>query len=280
MREIVLVKLGGSLITDKRRPRSLRPMVLARLAREIRDVAAAHPGGLVVGHGSGSFGHVPAREFGLHEGLSDPAQRPGIAATQAEAAALHHQVLDALRRCGAEPFSLAPSAAVVAAAGRPVAIRTEPLELALELGLVPVVFGDVAMDRERGVAILSTEAVFEALVEAFDDLEAAGAEGSRALAVRRAFWLGETEGVYDAAGRTVPRVTEDNAAAVLEAADGAAGTDVTGGMRHRLETALRLAGRGVASWILDGREPGILARALAGDPVPGTVVPAVVEGPG
>ncbi len=274
MREIVLVKLGGSLITDKRRPGSLRPMTLARLAREIRDVAAADPGGLVVGHGSGSFGHVPAREYGLHEGLREPGQRPGVAATQAEAAALHLHVLDALRRCGAEPFSFAPSAAAVAASGRAVEIGTEPLELALELGLVPVVFGDVVMDRERGVAILSTEAVFEALVEAFGEHETTGAEGSRRVAVRRAFWLGETAGIYDAAGATVPRVTEHNAAAVLESAAGSAGTDVTGGMRHRLETALRLAGRGVSSWILDGREPGILARALEGGEVPGTVVAA------
>ncbi len=275
-RELVLVKLGGSLITDKRRPRTLRPRVLARLARELRDAAAALPGGLVVGHGSGSFGHVPAREFGLDEGIRQPGQRPGIPATQAEAAALHYLVVEALRRSGAEPFSFAPSAAMVTSAGRVVEVRTEPLELALELGLLPVVYGDVAMDRERGVAILSTEAVFEALVDALGAGAASGAGRGRALAVRRIFWLGETAGIYDGAGHTVPRVTGENAAEVLEAATGAAGTDVTGGMRLRLESALRLAAAGVASSILDGREPGILARALAGEEVAGTLVPAFV----
>jgi len=49
---------------------------------------------------------------------------------------------------------------------------------------------------------------------------------------------------------------------------------VTGGMAHRLDTALALAGRGVRSWIGDGTREGTLARALIGEEVGGTVVPA------
>ena len=83
-------------------------------------------------------------------------------------------------------------------------------------------------------------------------------------------WLGETEGVYDRRGALVPLVTRANLRRVLTAAGAAAGTDVTGGMRHRLETAAALARLGVESWILDGRAPGRLAQALAGAPVPAT----------
>ncbi len=53
---------------------------------------------------------------------------------------------------------------------------------------------------------------------------------------------------------------------------GAAGTDVTGGMRHRIEAAWRLAELGVRSWIVDGRVPGNLERAARGESVAGTLV--------
>jgi isopentenyl phosphate kinase len=56
--ELVFLKLGGSLITDKDTPRSPRRDVLARLAAEILYAHRQRPQmQLVIGHGSGSFGH-------------------------------------------------------------------------------------------------------------------------------------------------------------------------------------------------------------------------------
>jgi isopentenyl phosphate kinase len=114
------------------------------------------------------------------------------------------------------------------------------------------------------VAICSTERVFLALAERLP------AHGYRA---ERAFWLGDTAGVLDAEGSTRAEITPgDLAAAAIAGA--AAGTDVTGGMRHRLETALALARRDVPSLIFDATVPGRLAAALRGEAVPGTRVTA------
>jgi isopentenyl phosphate kinase len=279
---VVLVKLGGSLITDKRRPATARPAVLRRLAREI--AGALFPAGtggtgpalrLVVGHGSGSFGHVAAARAGLHRGplaREDRATLAGITATQTAARDLHRRVVAALDRAGALPFSIAPGAALFAATGRPAAFAVEPVALALALGLTPVVFGDVVLDREWGAAIASTEAVFAELAARLARWR------DPRFRVTRAIWAGATDGVYDRRGRTVAEVTAANADAVRAAARGAAGTDVTGGMLHRLDTALALAAAGVESWIVDGTVRGRLARVLAGEPVPGTRVPAPAAG--
>ncbi len=347
MTELVLLKLGGSLITDKRRPDTVRQEVLERLAREIslavRAVAETEgavtgqaresSGGrlLIVGHGSGSFGHAAAARAGVHEGLgpvgagagagagvgpgagvgaaSDAAAHrrarlAGVSETQERAAALHRLVLDALRGAGLTPFSVAPSSALVAAGGRPEHLAAEPVALALSAGLLPVVFGDVVMDREQGCAICSTESVFLALERA---LSAGGSESEspgtsspthlhagpshdRAASgwrVRHALWAGATPGVLDADGQPIESLTPSAADAARTAARGAAGTDVTGGMLHRIEAAVELARRGVDSLIFDGRVPGALATALATalreptsdgapgtapDPVPGTRV--------
>ena len=262
--DVILVKLGGSLITDKGQPETARPQAIERLAAEIaRGAELVAPARLIVGHGSGSFGHVAAARYEIAGGLSSRSQLPGISLTQERAAALHWQVVAALAAAGALPFSLAPSSALVTAGRSPVAFADEPLLLALERGLLPVIYGDVVLDRERGVAICSTESLFALLAQRLPE---------RGVSVRRTIWLGETAGVYGRDGGLLPLLTRSDLDAAGTAIGGSAGTDVTGGMRHRVETALALADLGVPSLIADGQVPGLLESALAGEEVPGTIV--------
>lgn len=260
--DIFLIKLGGSLITDKARPETSRPEVIARLAREI---AGAAPFRLIVGHGSGSFGHVAARRYGIAEGIRSADQLPGIALTQQRAAALHRLVVEALAEAGALPYSIAPSSCMVTAAGRPAAFADEPLLRALENGLLPVLYGDVVMDRDQGAAICSTEQVFETVARCLLD---------RGWTVRRALWLGETDGLYDESGRTIPRLSAASFEEATRSIGAPRGTDVTGGMRLRVETALTLAKMGIPSLLLNGLTPGLLEKALRGEAVQGTEISA------
>ncbi len=216
-----------------------------------------------MGHGSGSFGHFAARHSGIAEGLHYPEQLTGLSLTQQQAATLHRLVVKELFTAGATPFSIAPSSAIVAAAGRPVAFLEEPLFLALRNGLLPVLYGDVVMDREQGVAICSTEQVFETVAQSLLD---------RGWTIRRALWFGETDGLWDADGRTVPRLSAATFGEAAGAIGEPAGTDVTGGMLHRVETALALARLGIPSLLLNGLRPHVLEAALLGEEVPGTEV--------
>ncbi len=253
---LTLVKLGGSLITDKTKPRTVEKERLGRLAAEI--AAGWSGGGLLVGHGSGSFGHPEAKAAGLVGGaggrrLDSPADRMGIARTQAAAQALHRLIVSSLVDAGVPAYSQPPSGFLVTDDGKPHGPPPEPLAEALRLGMAPVTMGDVAMDRCRGAAIVSTETVFEFL---------AGALPTLGITVRRAVWLGVVPGVLDGEGRLIPRIDASNIEAALAAAGGSAAVDVTGGMEHRLVTAWRLAGAGVESLIIDGREPGLLESVL------------------
>jgi isopentenyl phosphate kinase len=270
---LLLVKWGGSLITDKRTPETPRPAEIARLAGELADgLPAARRRGLavVLGHGSGSFGPVAAARHRRAEGRRggdgerDAAQLAGVGETQTRAAARHRLVLDALAVAGVPAFSIAPSSMLVAEDGETAACFAEPVARALAAGLLPVVYGDVVTDRRRGVAIASTERVFLALSAALP------AHGWRAA---EALWLGDTPGVYDDAGRPLASLSPAEAARL--APGGSAGTDVTGGMAHRLAAAVRLAEQGVVSTIADGGEVGLLAAHLAGRDTPGTRLAAV-----
>ena len=265
MGAISFIKLGGSLITDKRREKHARGEVITRLAQEIAALRRQSEGRWIVGHGSGSFGHVEAHRHEIHRGVRAPEQLPGLAATADEAARLHRMVTGALRSAGESPFSFAPSSAMITVAGLPEALYLEPLRRALDLGLLPVTYGDVVMDREQGCSICSTETLFVRLVAAFQE---------RGLEVSRVFWLGETDGIYDDSGATIAEIAAADAGPIRERVEGAQGVDVTGGMRHRLEATLELAHRGVTSWVGNGLEPGRLGRVVAGEAVPGTWIRA------
>ncbi len=259
--DLVMVKLGGSLITDKRGDCAPRLEIIERLAGEI---AAAQPGmreRILLGHGSGSFGHASAARHGVGGGPLTTRARAGVSETRARAAELHALVTSKLLDAGLSPFTWAPSSALMSRAGAASRGDIEPLLAALDLGLLPVTYGDVVLDREWGAAICSTEAVLGYLSSRLR---------RRGHRVRRALWLGVTGGIYDSKGEPVPRVDRSNHRRVRRMIGAVDGTDVTGGMLLRLETARALARRGIESWIVDGRVPGRLTAGLLGKRMPGT----------
>ncbi|MBU0494151.1 MAG: isopentenyl phosphate kinase family protein [Chloroflexi bacterium] len=255
--ELTLVKLGGSLITDKTQPFTPRPAVLARLAAEIHE-ALDTTGPLVIGHGSGSFGHVAAARYRTHEGLVGPDSVRGWAEVHDAAARLNRIVVGALLEADVPAVSVPPSAGCVAVNRRITRWELAPLRRLLDAGLVPVPYGDVVPDGAQGCAIASTEELFWYLSTAFP--------------VRRVIMVGRVDGVLRGDGQLVQTLTANGFEELRENLVGAAGVDVTGGMLQKVEYLLALAARGVPGLILNGNVPGRLRDALLGEDVTGTVI--------
>ncbi len=260
---IILIKLGGSLLTDKQTAETARHDQIARLAQELATARKETGRRVILGHGSGSFGHAAATRFRITEGFDDPGQRTGASATQDAAARLNRIVIDALLAAGESPYVLVPSSFLLARLGRPAKGKVETFTVALDRGFLPVTYGDLLLDTELGVSIASTEAVLAFLA-------------TRLLKSRQpvshAYWFGDTEGVFDASGELIEQIHPQDLNRLRPTLGGARGFDVTGGMYHRVETAVRLAELGVTSWIADGTSPGLIASALRGETVPGTCV--------
>jgi isopentenyl phosphate kinase len=257
------IKLGGSLITDKLKPHTPRLEILASLASEIAATRAARPDfRLVVGHGSGSFGHVPARRYGTRQGVHTSQEWLGFAEVWLEAAALNRLVIDALAAAGLPVISFPPSASAIAADGKVDTWELAPLQAALQAGLLPVIQGDTIIDRVRGGTILSTEDLFEHLAVQ--------------LRPERILLAGIEPGVwadYPACTQLIPEITPQNFAQATPVLDGSAATDVTGGMASKVQQSLALVEQvpGLEILIFSGEEPGALQRALAGERL-GTLV--------
>lgn len=257
------LKLGGSLITDKNRPHTPRLEVLARLANE---VAAAHRRfpelKLVLGHGSGSFGHVPAQRYNTRRGVHTQIEWQGFIEVWREAAALNRFVLDAFAEAGLPVIAFPPSASLTARDGRVASWDISPLISALRVDLVPVVYGDVVFDQARGGTIFSTEDLFDYL--------------ARQLRPGRILLAGLEPGVwadYPRCTHLVTEITPENLAQIIPALGGSAATDVTGGMYSKVQQSLALvqAVPGLEVRIFSAEMPGMILRALAGDPL-GTLI--------
>jgi isopentenyl phosphate kinase len=245
------LKLGGSLVTDKTRAYTARHEHLARLAGEVRQALDAAPDlRLVVGHGSGSFGHWAARPHGTRQGVHTPAQWRGYTEVAAAAARLNRIVADAFLEAGVPVLSVQPSASARCHDYTLMYLDTRPIHAALAQGLVPLVYGDVALDDVHGGTIVSTEDVFVYLADE--------------LAPARILLLGEVDGVLDPAGAVIPCITPADLPTLREALTGSAGVDVTGGMADKVARMVELVQRHpeMCVHILTGSEPDLLARVL------------------
>jgi isopentenyl phosphate kinase len=248
---VVFLKLGGSLITDKTRAYTARHESLARLAGEVRQALdAASDLNLLIGHGSGSFGHWAARPYGTRQGVRTPAQWRGYAEVAAAAARLNRIVTDAFLEAGVPVLSVQPSASARCSDGALKALDTGPIHAALAQGLVPLVYGDVALDDVRGGTIISTEDVFLYLA---DELRPA-----------RILLLGQVPGVLGRDGTVIAHITPGDLPALRQALTGSEAVDVTGGMADKVARMVELVQRHPETCvhILTGTQPGLLTRAL------------------
>jgi len=258
---LIFLKLGGSLITDKFTPRTPRLAVLERLAKEIQAGLAENPAlRVLLGHGSGSFGHYSGSQHHTREGVSTPEEWLGFAEVWGDAADLNRLVMTALRQAGLPAVAFPPSATILTRNRQIISWELSQIETALENNLLPVVFGDVVFDETRGGTILSTEDLFVHLAATFKP--------------DRILLAGQDPGVwqdYPACSRLYKEITPANREDLGDRVNPSEAIDVTGGMGDKVHQMLDLISSSppLEAVIFSGAEPGNIQRALAGDS-PGT----------
>ena len=259
----VFIKLGGSLITDKRVARSFRRDVTRNIAQQLAQIRAQRPGlRILLGHGSGSFGHFEARKYDIGDGIASEEQRLAHARVGAVAAELTALVRAELLEAGLPALRFPPSALLTTSNRRIDWLTLDALRVALEHGYFPLTHGDIMLDRAIGGAIISTETVFAALAEPLDATEI--------------ILLGEVDGVLDSNGSVVPRITPDCLPALLPTLGASHGVDVTGGMLHKVAAMVELVSQrpSLSVTIANGRRDGILLDLLLRDQAHGTRIVA------
>jgi isopentenyl phosphate kinase len=256
---LVFLKLGGSLLGDKRRRRSFRAAAVRRLAGEISSAREKQPGmRLLLAHGGGGFAHFPAEQHRTREGLAGGGGWRGFAETRRGVLELNARVLDALARGGLHPTLVSPSAGLIARDGQVRRWDLRVIRALLKDGQIPLIHGDAVLDERRGFTILSTEELFDFL--------------AGRLHPERIILACDVEGVYLAHPRRLARcVDRKDIAEILlalraEVPQRADWPDVTGGMLAKVERLHKIARRipGLDARIVSGLNAGTVESALCG----------------
>ena len=259
--DLVFIKLGGSLITDKDRTESADTAMLTSLIGEIADLRKKHPTlKLLLGHGSGSFGHHAARQFGTRDGVFSAADWQGYQSVWASARRLNQIVVEACQQAQLPVLGFPPSASVVTDNHAIHTWELAPVKSALQAGLIPLVFGDVVTDLAIGGTILSTEDLFYHL--------------ALTLKPGRILLAGEEEAVFsDFPHNKQPLSFISKDAEKTTYLQGSVSLDVTGGMLSKVQLMQKLCRElpGLQAVIFSGRTPRNLVRILEGKPI-GTLI--------
>ncbi len=151
MKNVMLIKFGGSLITDKDQPFTAKPQMLDQLACEFREIKTAFPEtNFILGHGSGSFGHNVAKKYKTRSGIKKPSDWQGFVEVWAAARSLNTIFLDAFLKNKVNCISFPPSGIFKSNKGLASAAFLDPMIAALEAGITPILYGDVIFDDSNG----------------------------------------------------------------------------------------------------------------------------------
>ncbi len=161
---MIIVKAGGSAITDKTKESTPRVDVIESIAYQLSSSEEK----IILVHGGGSYGHFPAKKFELHLGFKNEQQIEGVSYTRHSMTVLNQIVVSSLMKHKIPAVSLQPSACFLCTRGRISLSFLEPLKAFLDLGLMPVLYGDVVTDSEMGFCILSGDQIVSYLSEKFN----------------------------------------------------------------------------------------------------------------
>lgn len=263
-KKVNLIKLGGSIITNKEIPMTLRANVLQRLVKEIALAREKAPNELfIVGHGQGSFAHVPATKYKTMDGFINDESVLGMAIVQDSAASLNRLVVREFLNNEVPAVSFYASNTIVTDKRKEKSFCVDVLWHYLNKGLLPVTCGDVLVDDKQGCTIWSTEQILAFLANYLAD---------RDFEVKKIVHVTEVAGFLDHNGQVIKEINKDNWSSLKKMLNSTRGFDVTGGMGLKVEESLALAKKGIKSCILSGMEKGNLLSALLGQSFIGTEI--------
>ena len=254
MDDLVFIKWGGSLITEKDKPLTQRPDVIMNLSLELADLIWDNPTTkFVLGHGSGSFGHSVAKRYHTFEGIHSSAGWQGFTEVWYAARTLNNIIMTSLQKSGVHCMTFQPSSSILTKNRQIQDYFYLPIIRALESKILPVVYGDVVFDETLGGSILSTEDIFNFLAKKLlpSRILLAGLEES--------IWLDFPE-----KNNRIRKITNANFDLIKNNIGKSTSVDVTGGMIEKVRIMLDLINGNpkLKIAIFSGKIKGNITRAL------------------
>lgn len=264
--ETTVIKLGGSLLTDKTKPYSLRLDVIKQIASEIKQCMDEGIGGrFVIVQGVGSYGHPPVLEYKLYKGFIAEEQLWQISWTQSKVDELRRALAESLQVEGIPVIMFTTSSIFSSTEQELDEANMKPLAGYLGIGMVPLIGGDMIYDTGIGFRVMSGDLIAYYLAKELD--------------ATRLIFATDVKGVSDkdpktfSDARLLQGVKTSEIPRIIDEIKGNNPHDASGAIVGKLQTiqkAAPLIKKGLDVAILSMMEPGTLRAYLKGEPVKAT----------
>jgi isopentenyl phosphate kinase len=247
---MIILKLGGSVITQKAKKGQFRKKIMDNLAKQINRANQE----IILVHGAGSFGHIPAEKYKLNEGYLHERQIHGFSLTHGMVQKLNSLVLDSLQHYGIPAVSLPPHTILTLDNHKLIDLNVNLFEQYLYNKFVPVTFGDVVLDKKLTFSICSGDLLVQALTTYFRP--------------EKAIFAIDEDGLYTSNPKInknaefIRSTTLQELEQYQTPADNHA--DVTRGMQGKIDTIKKISRSGINIVLVNGNKPDRLYNILTG----------------
>jgi isopentenyl phosphate kinase len=265
-KKIAVIKLGGSLLTEKSTPYKIREGILEAVAHELKEcIDLGLIESLVLIHGVGSYGHPPVIEYKLYSGFTDESQLINLSKTQYIVSKFRLMIVDSLIEAGIPVDLMFPSSFVIGKNKEISYYMFKGLEGFLSLGMVPLLGGDIIYDEVMGFSICSGDPLAVVI--------------ARELGAKQLIYASDVAGVYekdpkiDSKASLIKDIDVNEIEKIVQKMEESNKNDTSGKMKGKLTSiipAKDLIEKGLEVSILSMMEPNRLKNFLEGKDVPVT----------
>jgi isopentenyl phosphate kinase len=246
--DVVLIKLGGSVVTHKERPMTINKMAIDRIFKSLLSIKVP----IILVHGGGSFGHYWSIKYDMH---SKPDRYPpdGIAVVHESMISLNHIIAKSMIKFKLNPYAVSPFSFI--SGNKPLVKKIFELASMTRDKIIPVTYGDVVYRANHKYSILSGDELMTMI--------------SHVLKPKKVIFAVNVDGIYtDPQGKQVIQTIEEKSLIKFSNVN----FDITGGMKRKVREALKISLGGMDVHFVNGFKPERLLKLIENKKTEGTVI--------
>lgn len=243
---MILIKLGGSIITNKQKSLTPNLSAINKIAHQLKKIKEP----IVVVHGGGSFGHYWSVKYDMHT-KPDKYSRKGVSIVKNSMVELNKIILDSFLKHNLNPYCLPPTDFMFG--NKPDQKKIKEIAKIAKSGLIPISYGDVIWHGRNKFYILSGDRIIGIL--------------SKVLKPRLVIFVLNVDGVYsDMKTKKLLYEIKGEKTAISKVK-----MDVTGGMNRKIKEAVSISKNGINVFLVNGNKPDRIVKAVKNGKFEGTL---------
>ena len=243
---MILIKLGGSIITNKERPLSARRKAIESILKQIKKINEPK----IIVHGGGSYGHYWSVKYDMH---TKPAKYDarGVAIVKNSMIELNKIILDIAVKNRINAYCLPPTDFMNG--NRSIKNKILTMNDISKSGLTPITFGDALWFGQKKSYILSGDVIMTTI--------------AKVLKPRLSIFVLNVDGVYSdlKTKKLIYDFKKEKPTISISK------MDVTGGMTRKITEAVKISKSGLNVFFTNGNKPQRITDAVSGKKFEGTL---------